>query len=143
MLERLVYGQVGRPAAFHLTRPEDIAGLERWAASSRLLALWAAPPAFQHGDLAGDNVFVTPDGYKLIDWQRPLRGPAGLDLVNFYESLGLNPLGCLEASRVELAWFIRLRWFLDCQTRFFPAGDYDPQVAELAHKIIQAKEDRQ
>lgn len=136
-LNELVTGAAGRPAPYTHTRPADIAALTAWASSPAILSLFAAPPTYNHGDLAGDNVFVTPDGYKVIDWQRPLRGPAGFDQVTLYESLEIDPRRYLGAGLVQAAWFVRLRWFVDCQVQFFTAGDYDAQIAELAGQIVK------
>lgn len=122
---------------FRLTTAATVQRLAAWANSDAVLSLFQGTPSLGHGDLGGDNVFVTPEGYKIIDWQRPVRGPAGLDAANCLFKAGLDPLKFASRSLVELDAFIHLRWFVECKTRWFPEGEsYDQQTAELADLIL-------
>jgi len=122
---------------FCLTTAATVQDLADWAQSPALLATIQTPTALNHGDLGGDNVFVTPDGYKIIDWQRPVRGPAELDQVTYLFAMGIDPLKYIQRSMNELNWFIHLRWFVEAKLHWFPLGDsYDRQVAELADLVL-------
>jgi hypothetical protein len=122
---------------FQLTTPDTVAKLQKWSESGAILKVLEAPAVINHGDLCGDNVFVTPDGYKIIDWQRPVRGPAELDLATFYFTMGVEPIKYLCREIVDINIFLHLRWFVEAKLRWFPAGDsYDRQVAELADLIL-------
>jgi len=123
---------------FCLTSTATVKFLAEWSKSEAVRDALQTTPALNHGDLGGENVFVSPGGYKIIDWQRPVRGPAELDRVTYLFALGLNPLKYIQRSMNELNWFIHMHWFVECKQHWFPPGDsYDRQVAELAGLILQ------
>jgi hypothetical protein len=122
---------------FNLTTSAMVKGLADWSTSEAIVATFQAPAILNHGDLSGDNVFVTADGYKIIDWQRPVRGPAELDLATYFYTMGVEPLNYIHRGIVELNWFIHLRWFVECKLHWFQPGEtYDRQVKELAELIL-------
>jgi hypothetical protein len=124
---------------FHMTTATTVQSLAEWSQSQAVMTALQASPSINHGDLGGENVFVTPDGYKIIDWQRPVRGPAELDRVTFLFSMGVDPLKYSHRCMNELNWFIHLRWFAECKLHWFPPGEsYDRQVAELASLILNS-----
>jgi len=126
---------------FTLTTLATVPMLADWAKSEPVLQAIHEPPAFTHGDLSGDNVFLTVAGYKIIDWQRPVRGPADLDLANFLSAMDVEPYPYLSRNIIELNWLLHLRWFVECKLHWFPAGEsYDQQVADLANLILMSKE---
>jgi len=123
-----------------LTAPATVQELADWAKSDAIIKSLQSPPNIIHRDLGGDNVFITPQGYKIIDWQRPARGPAELDRVGYLDMMGIDPLKFAQRSMVEVNLFIHLRWFVECKLHWFPAGDtYDRQVAELADLILHPR----
>jgi hypothetical protein len=90
-------------------------------------------PGYVHGDLAGDNVFAAEDGYRVIDWQRPLLGPQDLNMAALLHSLGYNLNEHLSPSLGWLNHFLGLRWLVRCKSRWFPTGQsYDHQVRDLS-----------
>jgi hypothetical protein len=113
--------------------PEDLARLERWACCTDVLATFQAGTGYLHNDLAGDNVFLLPDGPRVIDWQRPILGPAHLDLALLLESLGFDPLPHVGQGVVWLMRLLKIGWFTECAVKWFPEGreTYDRQIAEL------------
>jgi hypothetical protein len=121
---------------FRMTAPATVQGLADWSKSEAIITTIKAPSALTHGDLGGENVFVTPNGYKIIDWQRPVRGPADLDQANYLFAMGLDPMKYTSHTIVVLNCFLHLRWFVEAQLQWFPEGDYDSQVAELAGLIL-------
>jgi hypothetical protein len=117
-----------------------IARLARRAEAPAVLAAIRSEPGYLHGDLTGDNLLVVPDGYRVIDWQRPLRGPAALDLANLLESLGVAPRRHVEGGVVQLLYLLRIAWFAQAARRWFPPGaaTYDTQIARLAARVEEA-----
>jgi hypothetical protein len=125
----ITYGQ------FQQSNPATIRKLTKWGESEKVLAALQSPPTLNHGDLGGDNVFATSSGYKIIDWQRPVRGPAEIDWVAYLAAMGIDPLKYIESGFVGLFWFLCLRWFVECKARWFTTGEsYDQQVSALAEK---------
>ncbi len=124
---------VGGRGSFREVDEDVVRRVEGWAFSVPVVAA-TATQAYLHGDLAGDNVFVLPSGYRVVDWQRPFRGPADLDLATWLESFGLDPLRHLAEGVVWTLYLLRLAWFTECAVRWFPEGipDYDGQIARLA-----------
>jgi hypothetical protein len=128
--------------SFHLTTAASVQSLAEWSQSQAVMAALQALPTLNHGDLGGENVFVTPQGYKIIDWQRPVCGPAELDRVTYLFAMGVDPLKYTHRCMNELNWFIHLHWFVECKLHWFPPGEsYDLQVAELASLILHPERD--
>ena len=121
---------------FVQVRKESLPPLLDWAGSDTVRAAFAVT-ALAHADLSAENVFLTKDGYRVIDWQYPRRIPAGFDRVALLESFGLDPLRHVTAELVGIHCFVRLAWFADCQARLFPAGEtYDASCADLIERIL-------
>ena len=109
--------------------------IEQRAYSQSVLAAIRTRPGLVHGDLNGANLFVLPmGGYRVIDWQHSKLGPPELDLAILLDSMGHNPLHYVSEGIVPLMCLLRIHWFAQCATRWFPAGvaDYDRQIARLA-----------
>lgn len=120
------------------TTPEMVAGLRHWAYASTTLDAVRHQPGLVHGDFHGDNLFVLPDGgYRVIDWQRPFRGPIELDIAAMMDSLGFDPLNYVSPGIVQIGHFMLIHWFSQCTMRWFPEATetYDRSTAELSSKI--------
>jgi hypothetical protein len=127
-----------RTSAFHMVTMATVQRLFNWSRSEAVNYTLQKPPTLSHGDLCGDNIFVCPEGYKIIDWQRPVRGPSQLDLAVFLFGMGLEPAHYLPGVIIEINLFLHLRWFTEAKLYWFPEGDtYDTQVAELARLILK------
>jgi hypothetical protein len=92
-----------------------------------------------HGDLGGDNVFRyggdnvfrCDNGYKVIDWQRPCRGPQALNLLLFVSRAGLDPLKYVSPAVAAIWAFLGAQWFIECKTRWIPESEsYDQTIAD-------------
>lgn len=155
-----VYADLSSPALWDVFVDETLAKLSRLVESGQFqrvktvtlsrLAAWArAPhvieairdsPGLAHADLSGENVFLTPAGYKVIDWQYPRLAPFGFDLASFLDYMGCDPYQYVDAAVVDIVWFVRLAWFVESKTHLFPAGEsYDYSVESLAEKILLIK----
>jgi hypothetical protein len=72
------------------------------------------------------QVFVTPDGYRVIDWQRPAVGPPEVDFVALLVGLRLETCRHIEPRRyvhpnvVGVFWFLHLCWAVEAQFDLFP-----------------------
>jgi aminoglycoside phosphotransferase (APT) family kinase protein len=67
-----------------------------------------------HGDLNPANVLVAGEGYRLIDWQRPLFAPRELDQAALFEGRPslfekVHPLGVAAFCIVRLHWTVMSR----------------------------------
>ncbi len=122
---------------FNLTSRENANRLFDWAASESILATCSGKPVFAHADLHGENIMVTPQGYKILDWQYPRWAPAGFDQIPLLQESGCDPRQYVDPTVVEIFWFVRLGWFVECKTRLFPQGSsYDQSVSELAEAVL-------
>ena len=122
---------------FHVIRPETVARLSRWAASGPVRAAFEGKIALAHADLSGGNVFLTPSGYKIIDWQFPRRLPDGFDLSVYLDFMGLDPYRYVDPAVVNIAWFVRVAWYVHSQANLFPMGDrYEAFVVEFVERIL-------
>lgn len=97
----------------------DVDAVASWAAARdwRVFA-----PVVAHGDLMVSQVFVADDGYRVIDWQRPVRGPGDLDLVALLVDQGVDPGPHAHPEVVGLYWFLRLLWAVEGQHDRHPAS---------------------
>jgi hypothetical protein len=122
---------------FRLVDGEMARNLEQWAFSKPVLAAVGMNPGYIHGDLTGDNLFVRSDGYRVIDWQRPMMGPADLDLATLMSGFGFNPARTVDESIVQMMVFLRIHHLARCAVRWIPqsVGDYDVAIARLATLI--------
>ena len=85
-------------------------GLRAWAAQPSVLRVVDAATGVIHGDLTPQQVFLTPDGYRVIDWQRPLRGPSEVDLVALLVHSGVDPGPHLDPAAIGIYWLLLLHW---------------------------------
>ncbi len=127
---------------FTETEHHDWARLRRWAESDAPLRALQRRRGCVHGDLSPDNIFVTDEGLRVIDWQFPMLGPPELDLVVLLDGSGVDPRGHLAPELVRLREFLGVGWMVECQTRWIPTvTSYDSQVAELARRDAGADGD--
>jgi thiamine kinase-like enzyme len=119
--------------AFEVVDEPMMHRLEEWAFSRPVLEVFHTHLGYVHHDLGGDNLLVVPDGYRVIDWQRPILGPTDLDVATLLRSLDVDPVPHVGEGIVRMVDVLTVHWFTQAATRWFPAGtaDYDRQIAEL------------
>ena len=117
-----------------------VARLARQSEAPAVLAAFRTPVGYLHRDLTGDNLFVLPEGYRLIDWQRPFYGPVLLDLASILQALGVDPLDHLPSGIGQLRLLLSIAWYAQCARRWFPFGaeTYDAAIVRLAAQLFQA-----
>jgi len=91
-----------------------------WSTTASVFEAVTAGPRLTHGDLKGDQVFVTADGYRVIDWQRPIIAPPETDLVALLVEQRMQPHRFIDATIVRIFWFLRLCWAIRAQFDLFP-----------------------
>jgi hypothetical protein len=125
---------------FRVIRPEAVTRLATWAATHPVRAAFQGKITLTHADLSGGNVFLTPTGYKIIDWQFPRRLPDGYDLAVYLDFMGLDPYSYVDPAVVNIAWFIRVAWYVHSQADLFPELDrYEAFVLDYAERILAHK----
>ena len=111
--------------------------METIAFSQKIRALYKTGICLTHGDLTTENVFVLPDGLRVIDWQRPLLAPVGIDWVTFLHSAGLDPRRHAPPAVVQMRLLLLIHWLSEATRQWFPPGaeTYDRQIAEIAENL--------
>ncbi|HEY3018787.1 MAG TPA: hypothetical protein VGJ32_01275, partial [Solirubrobacteraceae bacterium] len=105
--------------------------ITRAVESPVVLAAVEEEPGYVNTDLKAAHVFVLADGYKVLDWQRPIRGPAALDRATLLRSLGVDPLGHVAPGVLTLQSLLRIAWFAACDRRWIGPG-YGAAIVRLA-----------
>jgi hypothetical protein len=109
-----------RDGRFGSIEPDAVDRVRRWATSAQVVDTITKCPRVIHGDLTAAQVFVTADGYRVIDWQRPVMGPPEVDLVTLLVSQQFEPRRHVDASVVGIYWFLHLNWAVEAQFDLFP-----------------------
>jgi hypothetical protein len=124
--------------------PGYVGDVERWASSAEVRRLIERTTRLTHGDLNPGNVFVTGDGYRIIDWQHPKLAPAETDLVALLERAPLRGTPDLfrhaSAPVIGMFYFLRLYWAVEAKTHLLPQlrGAFDRWASEALGFIRRA-----
>jgi hypothetical protein len=122
---------------FRGIRPEMVTRLASWASSAPVCAAFRGRSVLTHADLSGGNVFLTPSGYKIIDWQFPRRLPQGFDLAVYLDFMGVDPYAYVDAAVIHIAWFVRVAWYVHTQADLFPQSNrYEVFVDENVRRVL-------
>ncbi|MBI1257090.1 MAG: phosphotransferase [Chloroflexi bacterium] len=100
--------------------PAGLSQVRGWAHSTSVVETVAYQSRLIHGDLTAEQVFVTPDGYRIIDWQRPMIAPPEIDLVVLLDRQKIDPYPFVDPVAIRLYWFLHLRWAVVAQHDLFP-----------------------
>jgi thiamine kinase-like enzyme len=139
-------GLVGR-RIFQNVSTSLVQELREWAYQSAIMDIVNKESCLTHGDLNGENIFILPDGYKLIDWQRPCRAPCDVDMVGLLLDKGFNPSLHVKREVIQIFHFLRIDWFTQCKASLFPEGlSYENSVMAaseslLGHRIPTSQQD--
>ena len=111
--------------------------LRKWAFCEEVLAAFGENIGFVHNDLSSNSVFVLPDGYRLIDWQRPILGPKELDFAALLTSPNRDARRFVDQRFVWIMYLLRIEWCTECAVRWFPEGQdfYDNSTQDLLHWV--------
>ncbi|SDO74185.1 Phosphotransferase enzyme family protein [Paenibacillus sp. yr247] len=108
--------------SFHQVDLELVNCLIRWSETPSLMNAFDSPTGYVHADLKAENVLVTPKGYRVLDWQRPIRGPVSLDSATLLISLGIDPTRHVSIGIVQLYHFLHIAWFAQAARKWLPQG---------------------
>ena len=125
---------------FGLTDLGQVERVRMWAADSTAIGGVTTGARVAHGDLTAAQVFVTADGYRVVDWQRPVVAPPDVDLVALLVDQGIDPRPHVCATTVGVFWFLRLHWAVEAQARLFPERRwplFDRWAAEAIGHILE------
>ena len=135
-LQRLIaaaqFSQTSAAAVMHLTQT---------AQSPTIIEALLTDVGYVHGDLMAANIMVdasaAPPHHYVLDWQRPLRGPTGLDLYRFLSALGHEPQFYGSPGMQTLDQILHIGWLTECAARWFQPGvsGYDGQIAQLIEEL--------
>ncbi len=119
---------------------EVIETIRNWAFSKVVLAVFLGEISYVHHDLSGTNIFVTAEGFKLIDWQRPIFAPKALDLAILLDSIGKDALLFVDEGIVWMMYLLRIHWFKECSLLWFPEGRqvYEDSIVKLSRQLGRA-----
>jgi hypothetical protein len=132
-------GELVGAARFPSIAPAQIDALRAWAESGPVLALIGGKARVTHGDLRADQIFLTGDGYRVIDWQRPILAPPDIDLVMLLDQYDIDPLPYTSPEAVAVRWFVILRWAVEAQHDLLPELDarlFDDWAAGAVRRIL-------
>jgi hypothetical protein len=119
---------------FEAASDATVDAIARAAESPALRAAVEGEPGYVNTDLKAAHVFVRSDGYKVLDWQRPIRGPAVLDRATLLRSLGVDPRGRVAPGVLTLQSLLLIAWFAACDRRWVGPG-YGAAIARLAAEL--------
>jgi Phosphotransferase enzyme family len=104
---------------------DEVEQLADWAAAEDVLMRIEQHPRIAHADLRADQIFIDSDEYRIVDWQRPVLGPAGLDTVSLLKNLGVDPRPYVSPEVCAVSHFILLHWAVVAQHDLFPKAPND------------------
>jgi hypothetical protein len=105
--------------------------IARAAESPAVLAAVEEEAGYVNTDLKAAHVSVLADGHKVLDWQKPIRGPAALDRATLLRSLGVDPRDRVAPGVPTLQNLLLIAWFAACDRRWIGPG-YGAAIARLA-----------
>lgn len=120
---------------------DQVARVRAWATDPQVVDRLTRETRTVNSDLRTDQVLVTPDGYRVLDWQRPLLATPDLDLVSPLLSENVDPRRFVHADADRMYWMLRLHWTALAQHDLFPgfSGPFFDQWADEAVSRILAR----
>lgn len=116
-------GELVDNGSFPSVASVQIDAVRAWSESEPVIAALSSGTRPIHADLRADQVFVLPDGYRVVDWQRPIFAPAGVDLVMLLDQRGIDARPHTSAAIIGIRWFVLLHWAVECQHDLLPDLD--------------------
>ena len=124
----------------------DLSDVAAWTATDEVRRLIGRTSRLIQGDLNPGNVFITGDGYRVIDWQHPKLAPADVDLVALLEGAPLkgtpNLFEHAPAAAIGVFYFLRLYWAVEAKMNLLPnvQGLFDRWSSDAISFIRRAAE---
>ncbi|MFC5648827.1 phosphotransferase [Paenibacillus solisilvae] len=132
-----------REGSFHQVDLELVNCLSRWSESPSLKNAIHSRSGYVHADLKAENVLVTPKGYLVLDWQRPIRGPVALDCATLLISLGIDPTRHVSLGIVQLYHFLQIAWYAQAARRWVPHGKpwFDGIIKSISSELARLQQE--
>lgn len=127
---------------FELTTRGDTEVVAAWSSSPSVLDVIGRTSRLVNGDFKGDAVFLAEGGgYRVVDWQRPYRAPAEVDLVTLLEARQIDPLAHVAPAVFGVRWFLHLHWAIEAKVHLLPHLTlFDMWARDAAQNIARAYE---
>jgi hypothetical protein len=125
--------------AFPSVTSVQVDAVRAWSESEAVIDAVSSGTRPIHADLRADQAFVLPDGYRVVDWQRPILAPASVDLVMLLDQQGIDPRRYTSPAMIGIRWFVLLRWAVECQHDLLPDLDsatFDEWAASAIGDIL-------
>lgn len=90
---------------------------------------------YSNGDLSADNILAFERELRVVDWQFPRVASLNVELVNLYDSLGIDPLLRLTKAEVVAGLLCKVRWLAECADVWLTACDYRSEISALLARI--------
>jgi hypothetical protein len=116
-------GELVDDGSFPSVTAVHVDAVRAWSESEPVIAAVSSGTRPIHADLQADQVFVLPDGYRVVDWQRPILAPPGVDLAMLLDQQGIDPRPYTSPAMIGIRWFVLLRWAIECQHDLLPDLD--------------------
>lgn len=114
---------------------KDINFIEKKVLSKDIQMIFNGKIGLIHGDLNGGNIFMTDEGYKLIDWQSCKKAPLELDRASFISRQGRDPAKLLNPEIAYMLYFVNIWWLVHCQSSILKGENYDDSIRYNISKI--------
>jgi Phosphotransferase enzyme family len=99
----------------------DVARVTAWAQADATVArAEALGGVVVHGDLAADQVFLVAGRHRVVDWQRPILGPPGMDLASILIRARRDPAPHVDPHAIAAFWLHLLNWAVTAQFELWP-----------------------
>jgi hypothetical protein len=125
---------------FHSVDTDAVERVRAWASDPAVIENSTRDARVAHADLRCDQVLVTPHGYRILDWQRPVIVSPDLDLVSMLLGENIDAAKHVDPRSVGLFWMLRLGWAAEAQYDLFPEFRgplFNNWAAEAVNKILQ------
>lgn len=105
---------------FNSMTPAMVDKIEAWTVTPEVTNQISSSSRLVHRDLKLDHIFITDDGYRVIDWQVPVIAPGDVDLAMLLADAGIDPRSYVDQTTCGISHFLALRWAVVAQHDFFP-----------------------
>jgi hypothetical protein len=104
---------------------------ERCATNPLVQAAFIQDAIYTNGDLSADNILLSDNEMRVIDWQFPRIASFDVECVNLFTSLGLDPRERLPDSVIAAALLCKIRWLAECADVWLTGCDYQEEIESL------------
>lgn len=128
---------------FSLVAADDVAALMRWAERCEVLQAVDRTSQLINGDFKAEHVFCgagAGGADVVVDWQRPYRAPAEIDIVSLLESAQIDPAPHVAPVAIGLRAFLFVHWAAEAKTHLLPQLGLFDQWARMGIDTILASQ---